>query len=121
VSRPGASEVERPLPPARLARGLAEGVGAAQGHLHRPVAQAHRRLDGDDLEPRDGAKLPPRVAPLLPVRRLNPVFVVDGAEVVLLPQLIVAVPVGALGRPVARLDAEADAIRVALDMLLSGF
>jgi toxin CcdB len=56
-----------------------------------------------------------------PVRRLNPVFVVDGAEVVLLPQLIVAVPVGALGKPVARLDAEADAIREALDMLLSGF
>lgn len=68
------------------------------------------------------------VVPLLPVERrseahpeLNPAMHVRGEVMTLEPQAIGTVPRKLLGRPVANLGAERDAITRALDILLTGF
>ncbi len=68
------------------------------------------------------------VVPLLPIAtapkpatRLNPVFEIEGARVVMVTQFMAAVPVAILPLPVAQLDAEADEITRAVDMLMQGF
>lgn len=54
-------------------------------------------------------------------RRLNPVFDVAGESYMMMTQLATAVRVRDLGRLIASLQNEADAIRDALDFLLVGF
>lgn len=55
-----------------------------------------------------------------PVARLNPVFQVDGTAVVMLTQMLGAVPTAALGRRVGTLGAKRAEIIGALDILFSG-
>lgn len=68
------------------------------------------------------------VVPLLPkteklnlVRRLNPVFVIDGKHYVMFTHLIATVPVARLGEVRSNLLASHDKITDALDMLFQGF
>lgn len=68
------------------------------------------------------------VVPLLPLdkapppaSRLNPVFVLAGAEHVMVTQNLAAVPLATLGKPVGSLDPALDEIRSALDMVFVGF
>jgi toxin CcdB len=67
------------------------------------------------------------MVPLLPAAglpaatRLNPVFEIEDASVVMSTQLIFAMPVGHLGRRVASLADEHPTIMNALDMLLTGY
>jgi toxin CcdB len=68
------------------------------------------------------------VVPLLPLSsaptpgaRLNPVFNLDGEAVVMVTQLMAAVPVSMLRTPSGRLDGEFEAITSAIDMLIYGF
>lgn len=64
--------------------------------------------------------LPPDDAPL-PARRLNPLFVVEGRDAVMVTQFMAAVPTRVLQGAVATLGEHRDEIVVAIDMLLSGF
>ncbi len=67
------------------------------------------------------------VVPLLPAAglpaatRLNPVFTLEGTEVVMSTQLIFAIPVQHLDRRIGSLAKEHVAIINALDMLLTGY
>ena len=56
-----------------------------------------------------------------PMADLNPAFSIDGEDYVLLTQAIATVPARLLGRPVASLSEQRDAITRALDLLLTGF
>ena len=56
-----------------------------------------------------------------PAARLNPVFVVENAEVVMMTQYAAAIETRRLGRSVGWLANEQDAIMNALDMLLTGY
>lgn len=75
----------------------------------------------DGMETRVVAPLMPRDAAPTPAKRLNPVFVVDGVEHVLLVQSLAAVPASILTPPVANLTAQADAVTAAIDMVFHGF
>jgi len=92
----------------------------------------HRSPDGKgyvldvqaDLLERLGTRV---VVPLLPRRggppsaaRLNPIFVIEGRECVLVTQHIVAIPKSALGERVASLRDAHYEIQNALDPLLTG-
>lgn len=68
------------------------------------------------------------VAPLRPrgqirnvVRRLMPVFQIDGTEYVMITTLLVGIPKSEAGKRVGSLAEQQDAIMNAIDMLLSGF
>ena len=67
------------------------------------------------------------VVPLLPAAgvpaatRLNPIFEVAGSQFVMSAQLVFAIPVEHLDRPVANLGDEHVQIMNALDMLLTGY
>ncbi|NMM45776.1 plasmid maintenance protein CcdB [Rhodospirillaceae bacterium KN72] len=68
------------------------------------------------------------VVPLMPrdtappaADRLNPVFTIGGEDLVLVTQNLAAVPLSILGKAIGGLDAEADAVRNALDMVFVGF
>lgn len=69
------------------------------------------------------------VAPLLPAgsapsavaKRLNPRFRILGAEAILFPQAMAAVPNGVLATPVANLASEAFTVTSAIDMVFQGF
>ena len=68
------------------------------------------------------------VVPLLPKadaalvsEKLNPVFVVNGEEMVMETHLLAAVPVASLGRPVGSLVERFDEITRALDFAFHGF
>jgi len=54
-------------------------------------------------------------------RRLNPVFVVKGVQVVMMPQYLSPVPVKILKSPIANLQSEFSQITAALDMVFQGF
>jgi toxin CcdB len=66
------------------------------------------------------------VVPLLPrsglpiTPRLNPVFCIDGEDVVMMTQQIFAIPKKRLSTPVAELSMEDVTITNALDLLLTG-
>lgn len=64
--------------------------------------------------------LPKRSAPA-PAQRLNPVFSIDGQEVVMATQYLAAVPEGELRIKIGSLAAHQDEIAGALDMLFLGF
>lgn len=57
---------------------------------------------------------------LKPILRLNPILVVEGITVVMMPNAMAGIPRRDLGPVVANLDAHRDTILRALDMLLSG-
>lgn len=68
------------------------------------------------------------VVPLLPeadvphrIRDLHPVIALDGGAFVFATHLLMAISRTSLGRPIANLEAERDAITRALDTLLIGF
>jgi toxin CcdB len=52
--------------------------------------------------------------------RLNPLFKVEGADVVQLTQLVAAVPMNSLRKPVANLEPHREVILRAIDFLFSG-
>lgn len=54
------------------------------------------------------------------VTRLNPLFEVNGSELLMLTQALVALPVSALGSKIGNLERERDKIVGALDLLLTG-
>lgn len=56
-----------------------------------------------------------------PIRRLHPVFEIEGANYVLATHLLTAVPGAALGPPVGNLDAHYDRIFSAINMIFNGF
>lgn len=64
--------------------------------------------------------LPKRVAPI-PAARLNPVFLIEGEQVVMVTQFMAAVPTGILKSPVGNLEDNFEQITVAVDMLMQGF
>ena len=74
----------------------------------------------DDLVTRVVIPLIP-VAGFDPVPRLNPVFAINGARLVMATQLIFAIPRERLQRPVANLESEHFTIVGALDVLLTGY
>ena len=68
------------------------------------------------------------VVPLLPLgflrnplKRLNPLFDVDGRRVIMVTQSAATLPARALGDPIGSLAGEQAAIMNALDMLLTGY
>lgn len=63
----------------------------------------------------------PRIEIVNLIRRLNPIFVVNGSELVMMTQMAAALAPKSIGKPIASLIAEQDAIKAAIDMLLSGF
>ncbi len=64
--------------------------------------------------------IPPEEAPK-PSRRLNPVFAVQGTDVVMLTHFLASVPEGVLGDPVENLSGNFAEITNALDMLFHGY
>lgn len=75
----------------------------------------------DHLSTRAVIPLLPRSLSPPPIRGLNPVVQVDGESLTLMTQLIAAVPVDELKRPVLSLDSYHDEVTRALDLLLIGF
>jgi toxin CcdB len=68
------------------------------------------------------------VVPLLPAHeapaaatRLNPLFVIGGANYIMVTQFLAAVPVTSLSEPAGNLMPHHDSIVAALDMLFQGF
>lgn len=92
----------------------------------------HRLPDGtmvvdcqsDHLRPfetRVVAPLLPRGENAEPVARLQPLLSIAGNQLILTTHLLAAVPRSELGRPVATLADQGDAIDMALDLLITGF
>jgi toxin CcdB len=78
-----------------------------------------------DILPEMGTRL---VVPLLeqdqiplPIKRLHPVIVVDGIELIMATHLMAAVPLRTIGRPLQSLKSDYDRIVAALDMIFLGF
>jgi toxin CcdB len=101
----------------------------AQHDVHEHPGERMRRdypfvieLQSDLLVSLDTCVIAPlrRLELVTPIRRLNPVFEVEGIKVVLVPTEIVGIRRGLLGRPVASLASEHYAIMAALDLMLTG-
>ncbi len=75
----------------------------------------------DVLNTRIVVPLMPRGKAPKPAKRLNPVFEIEGEQVVMLPQFMAAVPVAILKTPTANLAGQFDQIANALDMVFVGF
>jgi len=75
----------------------------------------------DGLNTRVVVPLLPLPSALSPAQRLNPVFRIDGTELVMATQYLAAVPAGELCNQVGSLAEERDEISAALDMLFLGF
>lgn len=73
------------------------------------------------LESRLVAPLVPLAQNLPPAKHLNPVFTLPDGQYVLLTQTMAAVRVSELGRAIADLSTERDAITRALDIVFQGF
>ncbi|MCX7567871.1 CcdB family protein [Sulfitobacter sp. F26169L] len=63
----------------------------------------------------------PRVMAPEPASRLNPIFEIEGREVVMVTQFLAAVPAQILRQPVTNISDESDKITAAIDMLMQGF
>lgn len=74
-----------------------------------------------DLNTRVVVPLLPKSTAPMPAARLNPVFLVDGEQVVMVTQFMAAVPAGILKSPLGNLKDEFELITVAVDMLMQGF
>lgn len=101
----------------------------AQHDVHEHPGERMRReypfvieLQSDLLVSLDVCVIAPlrRLELVTPIRRLNPVFDVQGINVVLVPTEIVGIRRNLLGRPVGSLAAEHYAITAALDLMLTG-
>ena len=101
----------------------------AQHDVHEHPGERMRReyplvieLQSDLLVSLDVCVIAPlrRLELITPIRRLNPVFDVQGIKVVLAPTEIVGIRRNLLGRPVGSLAAERYAITAALDLILTG-
>ena len=55
------------------------------------------------------------------MKRLQPIFAFDGRSYVMATQLMAAVPVRSMGRPLGSLDERYDQIKAAIDMVFNGF
>lgn len=75
----------------------------------------------EDFATRVVIPLVPYTAKMKIVRRLNPVFIVNGKQFALFTHLIATVPMARLGDARTNLDARHDDIVSALDMLFQGF
>lgn len=75
----------------------------------------------DSLNTRMVVPLLPRGEAPIPAAHLNPIFEVEGQEVVMVTQFMAAVPVSILKNPVGHLDEAFEQITRATDMLLQGF
>jgi toxin CcdB len=75
----------------------------------------------EDLSTRVMVPLVPRSDKVKLVRRLNPIFVVDGKQYAMFTHLIAAVPLVRLREPRTNLLSHHDEIAAALDMLFQGF
>lgn len=73
------------------------------------------------LETRMVAPLIPLISAPPPIKGLNPVFTIEGADHVMLTQQMAAVPRRELGHALQSLTAEHNTITSALDQLLVGF
>lgn len=62
----------------------------------------------------------PQIAPL-PAHRLNPAFVINGSDYVMVTQYMAATPKTSLGKPVANLSNHFAEVTNALDMLFQGY
>lgn len=92
--------------------------------LHRPAGLLVLDVQSN-LIPNVGTRL---VVPLLGVddvpramKRLHPIFAIDGRDYVMATHLMGAVPASELGPSVGSLDQHHDAIMAALDMIFLGF
>lgn len=82
-----------------------------------------------DLQANMLSDLPTRImVPLYPpsempwsISRLNPRFLIDGQAYVMATQRMAAIPVAEIGKSVADLTRDADAIMAATDFLFQGF
>ena len=63
----------------------------------------------------------PKISAPSPAQRLNPVFSIEGQELVMATQYMAAVPEGELHSGVGSLAEKQDEISAALDMLFLGF
>jgi toxin CcdB len=57
---------------------------------------------------------------MVPARRLNPVFTIDGQRVIMATAELAAIPLAALGPRVASLETQRHDILGAIDLLLTG-
>ena len=81
-------------------------------------------LQSDLLEPlntRIVVPLMPIASAPKPAKRLNPIFEIDGEQVVMVTQFASAVSMAEIGKPVANLGRHSAEITSALDMLFQGF
>ena len=75
----------------------------------------------DGLNTRVVVPLLPEMQAPCPASRLNPLFQIEGKPHVMVTQYLAAIPVSALGKPVANLSGRFDEITNALDMVFQGF
>lgn len=75
----------------------------------------------DQFDTRMTIPLLPQRPPNTPVKKLNPVFIIDKRHYVMHTQLMLAVPASALKNRVANVADRRDDITGALDMLFQGF
>ncbi len=97
----------------------------ARFDVHRDIRGRLLLNVQSDLLPELGTRL---VVPLMhpsslpaPLKRLHPTVRFDGEDLVLATHLMAAVPLRALGRPLASLDSQYDTIKAAIDMAFNGF
>lgn len=75
----------------------------------------------DDLNTRVVVPLFPVDAAPMPAHRLNPLFAIEGTEVVMVTQYLASVPHSILRNPVANLSTDFADVTNALDMVFQGF
>ena len=75
----------------------------------------------DQFETRMVIPLLPEQPHNVPLRKLNPVFMIEGRRYVLHTQLMLSVPASALRVRIANVEAHRDEITAALDFLFQGF
>lgn len=75
----------------------------------------------DELNTRVVVPLVPYAPRMKVVRRLNPIFTINGNQFALFAHLVGTVPAARLGEPRTNLDRHHDEIVAALDMLFQGF
>ena len=75
----------------------------------------------DQFDTRMAIPLLPQHSKNAPLKKLNPVLVIDDRRYVLFTQLMLSVPASALRMRVANVEAHRDEITAAMDFLFQGF
>lgn len=75
----------------------------------------------DQLATRMAIPLLPEHSQREPLRKLNPIFVVNGGRYALYTQLMLSVPTGVLRDPIGNLSQHHDEVTASLDFLFQGF